>query len=289
MKVLYFDIATKHKPHEFSDKNYFDFYAVFCFDTPFVYEKNKKLLEGKSGDIMIMQPGELVYHGPRLDSDVGFSNDWLFVKGSDFGELLKKYPLPLNKPFSVGSSRFLRKYLSVIKSEFSGGLPGSETLISCELATMVVEMHRAYHLGTPPLSARERMERARTEFLKEPQKQWTLFSMAEHCGYSESRFSSLYKQLFGKSPKQELIEARLTAARQMLEYTGYSVGEVAAECGFQSIYYFSKYFKKHLGCTPLYYRLYPKQAKEQIDERFKANDSNDEAQTKTAEAFEGLL
>ena len=77
--------------------------------------------------------------------------------------------------------------------------------------------------------------------------------MAALCGYSVSRFSVLYKEQFGCSPKQDILNARIELACRMLRYTGVSITEIAAACGFQSIYYFSKYFKKVTGLSPKNY------------------------------------
>ena len=51
----------------------------------------------------------------------------------------------------------------------------------------------------------------------------------------------------GKAPKQELLQARIDQAAKLLRYTNTPVTDIAAECGFQSIYYFSKYFVLNLG------------------------------------------
>ena len=77
--------------------------------------------------------------------------------------------------------------------------------------------------------------------------------MAENCGYSVSRFSALYKERFGISPKQDVLAARIQLASKMLIYTGASVTEIAALCGFQNVYYFSKYFKESTGFSPKSY------------------------------------
>ena len=41
--------------------------------------------------------------------------------------------------------------------------------------------------------------------------------MAFSCGYSVSRFSALYAEQFGCSPKADLISARIEQAKQMLK------------------------------------------------------------------------
>ena len=96
----------------------------------------------------------------------------------------------------------------------------------------------------------ERIEAARDAVMRSLEKPWSLNEMAKLCGYSQSRFSALYSARFGCSPKADLLSARLENARQMLLYSGLSVSAIAEANGFQSIYYFSKYFKKQTGLSP---------------------------------------
>ena len=82
----------------------------------------------------------------------------------------------------------------------------------------------------------------------------TLEAMAALTGYSVSRFCALYSARFQKSPKAELLEIRLAMAKDRLRYSDLSVSAVAAECGFQSLYYFSKYFRQQTGLSPTAFR-----------------------------------
>lgn len=84
-------------------------------------------------------------------------------------------------------------------------------------------------------------------------KDWTLQEMAKLSGYSVSHFSSLYVQRFGLSPKADLIQSRIQLARQLLYYSELSITEISKQCGFQSIYYFSKCFKETVGMSPSEY------------------------------------
>ena len=78
----------------------------------------------------------------------------------------------------------------------------------------------------------------------------SLEEMAQLSGYSPSRFLALYKTCYGISPKAELLQARLSMAKQMLSYSDLSITAIANACGFQSVYYFSKYFRKYTGTAP---------------------------------------
>ena len=78
--------------------------------------------------------------------------------------------------------------------------------------------------------------------------------MATRCGYSESRFSALYKKTYGISPMADLLKIRLDSAKLLLSYSSRSVSEIAFDVGFSSVFYFSNYFKKYVGVAPKDYR-----------------------------------
>ena len=79
--------------------------------------------------------------------------------------------------------------------------------------------------------------------------------IARHFGYSTDHIRRIYKEETGLSPKEYLSELRLSEAKNLLRRaTAYSVGEIAEQCGFSDRFYFSRFFKKKTGLTPLDYR-----------------------------------
>lgn len=71
---------------------------------------------------------------------------------------------------------------------------------------------------------------------------------------SSSRYSVLFNRIMHISPYQYIINLRLKAACEMLRDSNLGVTQIAELLGFQSCFFFSKLFKKHLGISPLQYR-----------------------------------
>ena len=69
-------------------------------------------------------------------------------------------------------------------------------------------------------------------------------------GLSASRFASLYKKEFRTSPTEDLIRTRIDQAKKMLSATKVSVKKVSVACGFESVHYFHRAFKKRNKITP---------------------------------------
>ncbi len=64
----------------------------------------------------------------------------------------------------------------------------------------------------------------------------------------------IYKQKMGRTILEELIELRLSKAKELLELSDYSIMQISILCGFSSSQYFSYVFKRNTGLTPVQYR-----------------------------------
>jgi AraC-like DNA-binding protein len=62
------------------------------------------------------------------------------------------------------------------------------------------------------------------------------------------------KQLTGKTVKDFITEALIIEAKNLLEDTQFSIGKIAEELEFGSIFSFSFFFKKHTSISPTEYR-----------------------------------
>ena len=253
MEPIFFDTQTPHPPGVFCRRLIAPSYFISYFETDFRYELDGILHNGKAGSILIMEPGALIYHGPAADSDLGFVNDWIYLKCEELPELLQKYPLPLNIPFSVGKENILRPFIETMRKEKSLCAPGYADYVYFLTGQLIVGLFRLCRSNLPGTETDRMLEQIRKAMRMDPQKPWTLTETAHQSGYSVSRFCYLYKEKFGCSPKQDLLSARIQLAAHMLNYTDSSITEIATACGFQSIQYFSKYFKAATGMTPKVY------------------------------------
>ena len=77
---------------------------------------------------------------------------------------------------------------------------------------------------------------------------------ASLCGFSESHFMKLFKELTGMSFTAYLISYRLELAANQLIETDLNIIEIAANCGFHNHSYFTRAFAKKYGTTPIKYR-----------------------------------
>lgn len=74
------------------------------------------------------------------------------------------------------------------------------------------------------------------------------------CGFSESHFMKLFKELTGMSFNAYLINYRLELSAKQLIETDQKIVDIAANCGFNNHSYFTRAFQKKYGLTPTKYR-----------------------------------
>lgn len=78
--------------------------------------------------------------------------------------------------------------------------------------------------------------------------------LAEMVSMSSSRLAHLFKEQMNESIMQMLLRLRLRYAVRLLHFTSLPIGDISAETGFQSQFYFSRRFKAQFGIGPAAYR-----------------------------------
>lgn len=86
-------------------------------------------------------------------------------------------------------------------------------------------------------------------------------SVADYLALHPSYCNTMYKNATGETIGQLIERVRIEHASTRLMYSQLSVGEIAQECGFRDLYYFSRWFRKHTQISPTEYR---RQGKETI-------------------------
>ncbi|HTV20864.1 MAG TPA: AraC family transcriptional regulator [Polyangiaceae bacterium] len=79
-------------------------------------------------------------------------------------------------------------------------------------------------------------------------------TLAALAGYSPDHFARLFKQGFGLSPYQYILQRRIERAKSLLRDRTHSIAKVAMLCGFASQAHFHTTFKARTGVTPGVYR-----------------------------------
>jgi len=82
----------------------------------------------------------------------------------------------------------------------------------------------------------------------------TIGNLAEDLGYSISHLRAVFRDRLGVSLGRYMRESRLSEAAKLLQASEFNVSEIGEKCGFESLYAFSRAFRKAYGLPPRAYR-----------------------------------
>ena len=100
--------------------------------------------------------------------------------------------------------------------------------------------------GTPELRLQALFRRVEAR-LDEP---WNVALLARQMACSVPHLHRLCQQAFGMGPMARVTELRMNKARQLLLYTNWPLGELAARVGYSDGANFANRFRRLTGQTP---------------------------------------
>lgn len=86
------------------------------------------------------------------------------------------------------------------------------------------------------------------------QKDISIEDIADASGLNRSYFGRLFKEVFGQSPQQFLIQYRMTKAAELLKASRISIAKIGSSVGYENQLHFSRAFKNCFGISPSEYR-----------------------------------
>jgi transcriptional regulator GlxA family with amidase domain len=88
----------------------------------------------------------------------------------------------------------------------------------------------------------------------QPDRAWSVGSLANELGLSRSAFAARFAHLVGESPLRYLARVRLNVAAARLRSSDEKMSSIATTVGYESDSAFNKAFKQRYGETPGHYR-----------------------------------
>ena len=228
-------------------------YSLYVFKTSALAKTSVGLNEVDPGDCILISPG-IPHYIRAKQGDCEY--DCISFKGSDATRLVSNVGLECNAIITPLQTYFIDALLDKIIKEYRAMDMLYDRVISSTLDELLTKLARFskqdFVLSMPDHS--QKLRDLRSEVHENFAKPWTIGQMANKMGLSASRFASLYKQEFEASPTEDLIRTRIAQAQKMLSATKVSVKQVSLACGFESVHYFHRAFKRRLNITPKHYQ-----------------------------------
>ncbi len=199
----------------------------------------------------------IIYH---LDTPQYFASrnadlrhDWMHLRG-DVAALLAECGLEFDRVYYPDITSAVTEGVYNIERELFGDAQFKTELCDTYVRQIFYKIARAVSSNEPrsvvPANVRESFTSLRDIMLSDSSKRINIKDAAAESGLSPSRFQALYKDIFGISPVNDMIRARIERARNMLTGGNFTVEECAEALGYTNVYHFIRQFKKHTGVTP---------------------------------------
>jgi AraC family transcriptional regulator of arabinose operon len=183
---------------------------------------------------------------------------WLFVTFEyDSGECLEA----LRDAACALDAEALDRLGEVVESFLAAGRgePGAPDRLALGLAGLLSRLVRrepGFRVGAPQeLSPHYEVVRGAVRYVHEHIEEKILIAdVAGAVALSESRLRSVFREMVGVPLGEFVLRSRIDRACALLGRSEMSVSEVARACGFESLYSFSRAFKRRRGVSPSAYR-----------------------------------
>ncbi|GIO30485.1 MULTISPECIES: helix-turn-helix transcriptional regulator [Paenibacillus] len=228
------------------------------------YSSAEQNIKVTAGDLILIPPG--LHHGfvstePWQGISVHFNHDKLPVHCRHLFAARESNPHRIQWAHLNGDRlRWADMCLSQLEMEWKSGEPGMDAYnlmrLALETTLTLFQRSRAEELPAPN-GANDR--NIIQEVLKEIHSRYytalTVSELAARHYLSESNLRKKFTEAVGVSPKQYIINMRLTEAKRLLRHTDKAIETISSEVGFTSSSRFYDSFVKSVGVTPLEWRV----------------------------------
>lgn len=232
-----------------------EYQLVYVVNGRGVYEgEARQPIEVLPGTILILSPG--VWHRYRPRRDTGWEEYWVGFTGHYAQYLMQQECFRSTDPlvgdgFGTEVLQVFTRLLTVVREERLA----YRQLSSCLIIQLLGLVYSSALMAKPN---KVRGEQIVHELCLHLHEHWTekldlrKYALQRNVGYEWLR--KLFKQLTHTSPGRYLANIQLENAKSLLSNPELTVAGVAAKCGYNSEFYFSRAFKRKYGESPSFYR-----------------------------------
>ena len=245
------------------DKYYFNWHRgrvlneyqiIYLFRGQGIFESRESgKINLKQGSAIVIFPGIWHRYKPLVNEE--WQTYWVGFDGKIAKQIMDKlHFLPENPVQEIG---YQKKIIQIFQQIFETGqaeFSGYQLVLSGEIVKLAGWLHalkRKAEFGDYDADAIIR--KARIIIMNSPD-DVSMDIVADELNMGYSKFRKLFKEYTGMAPGQYQIQLKLKRAINLLHDKNKPIKEIAMESGFSSPYYFSRIFKKKLGCSPLSFR-----------------------------------
>ena len=213
-----------------------------------------------NGKTVVTEPHACIVYQPSFPqffcSDMPIQHDWIHFYDID-KNFFDEIGIPLNRIFYPKRHEFITHITREVENEFNSNYKNKPKLLNLKLEELFIKLKRYTDEPSPEKLSTSLVSSLR--WLRENtflslDKKHTVSSLANKVGLSESRFFSVYKSLFGISPMEDIINAKIDLAKNLLLSSEQKISLIAKSLGYSDVTHFIRQFKAKTGVSPSIFR-----------------------------------
>lgn len=208
----------------------------------------------KSGQLFLMRPGQVHAWNlnPRTTGYVlEFTRESL---GKGERESLLYIADAAPKMLASGEPGRFAELLRIMLAEFDEKKPAYRPVLENTLASFLLMVAREAKPTAASPSAQSLTDKFKLLVEKNFSSLHKVDDYARLLGLSSKALTTKVSQAFGRSAGAVIQDRRLAEAKRLLAYTDSTVAEIGYELGYEDPNYFTRFFRKHAGISPLKFR-----------------------------------
>ena len=225
-----------------------DWWLIIQTQTPAQFLIDGEFVSYPENQIVLFPPfSKTVY---RACGDT-YQDNWIRFYTDD--SLIVNTSIPVGQPIPAFSSTVFHQLFQLIASENFLNNEYKEYSIDHLFHLLFYKVMEAYNEDNKQIQSQDLLN-LHFDILSNPSYPWTVPLMAKRLHVSPGYLQAIYKKAFHISCMEEVIQSRITLAKDYLLHGSYTVTQIAVLCGYQNTEHFSRQFHKIVGMTPKQYR-----------------------------------
>jgi len=221
-----------------------DCWLLIITQTPALFFVNGEIKEYPAHSAILYHPHQKIYYRACAEK---YINDWIRFDSTE--SYVTETTLPLGIPFSLDDPEYCHKIFQLLSTENSFNKDYKESSIDYLLRTLFNKLlESCFHTGITPQYYN--LLNLRTAVHNNPGNHWTVRSMADFLHISQGYLQTIYKNTFGISCMDDVIDSRIRLAKEYLLHCNRTIAEVSILCGYNNVEHFCRQFKQMTGYTP---------------------------------------
>ncbi|MCM1168027.1 MAG: hypothetical protein NC401_18750, partial [Ruminococcus sp.] len=190
-----------------------DYYLALYIETPCILGVKGEKVSCKAGTFILFDKKSYQLYGADGDD---YIDDWVVFDCNE--NFLTGLNITFNTPVYIGGAVKIKAYFSLLYDAYSRAVNNS-AVTDYILGACFADISNVVEKGLGSSPHYSELLQLRRDIMGDPAKKWTIENMAKQINVSKPYIQELYFKTFGKTCVADVIEIRLSKAKNLLANT----------------------------------------------------------------------